>query len=209
MSKKRQPARPELPPFLLATDKRTTVLRAAATLFLRDGYSGTSMDAVTAEAGVSKATVYAHFASKGALFETLMREGTGTAFSQFPSLVRAGGDPTAELLAFLTPVTEHILGGGLAWYRLIVAEAVRHPQYARLFREVALGRLQQVLERYFEELVREGVLADVEPHRAAEALLTLVLIGPLHDRLLLGPEAADFQERLRFALATVLRAYGR
>ena len=48
--------------------KRQAILEAAKVLFLSNGYASTSMDAVAAEAGVSKLTVYSHFNDKETLF---------------------------------------------------------------------------------------------------------------------------------------------
>ena len=193
------------PPFLAGTDKRSCVLRAAFTLFLRDGYSETSMDAVTEEAGVSKATVYAHFASKQVLFETLMTAGSSQAFAEFPPLDRRGGNPADELLAFFEPVVGHILAkGGVAWDRLVIAEAVRHPALARLFHRSTLARLGAAVERYLGELRREGLVAGADDRLAADALLAAALLGPLHTVLLLGPDAVDFRPALRFAVRTFL-----
>src|SRR5437588_11105700 len=47
---------------------RRAILDAAAAVFLRNGYLGTSMDEIAALAGVSKQTVYKHFADKKRLF---------------------------------------------------------------------------------------------------------------------------------------------
>lgn len=54
-------------------DKRGAILRAAAELFPRQGFDKTSMDSIAECAMVSKATVYAHFASKEVLFRTTLR----------------------------------------------------------------------------------------------------------------------------------------
>ncbi|MDQ0753293.1 TetR/AcrR family transcriptional repressor of mexJK operon [Streptomyces africanus] len=51
--------------------KRQAIVRAARELFLRDGF-GVGMDAIAAEAGVSKVTVYNHFGSKEALFTAVI-----------------------------------------------------------------------------------------------------------------------------------------
>ena len=48
--------------------KREAILDAAKRLFILHGYEGSSMDAIAAEAGVSKLTLYSHFASKENLF---------------------------------------------------------------------------------------------------------------------------------------------
>src|SRR5438105_425406 len=51
-----------------STRKRRAILEAATAVFLRNGYLGTSMDEIAALAGVSKQTVYKHFADKKRLF---------------------------------------------------------------------------------------------------------------------------------------------
>src|ERR1700678_3279294 len=57
-----------------ASPKRRQVIDAATELFLAKGYGAVSMDAVARAADVSKATLYAHFASKDALFATIIRD---------------------------------------------------------------------------------------------------------------------------------------
>ena len=54
--------------------KRAAILQAAIDLFLKNGYSNTSMDAIAAKAGVTKQTVYAHCKSKDALFALIVTE---------------------------------------------------------------------------------------------------------------------------------------
>src|SRR5437016_3325040 len=49
------------------------IREAATTLFLRNGYLGTTMDEIAALAGVSKQTVYTHFPDKEGLFSDLIR----------------------------------------------------------------------------------------------------------------------------------------
>ena len=69
---------PELPAMSVSAAVRTVsapkhdaILDAAKRVFLREGYSA-SMDLVSAEAGVSKQTVYNHFASKEGLFRAIV-----------------------------------------------------------------------------------------------------------------------------------------
>ncbi|HET6586161.1 MAG TPA: helix-turn-helix domain-containing protein, partial [Oleiagrimonas sp.] len=49
-------------------EKRAAILAASIDLFTRQGFEGTSMDAVATAAGVSKLTVYSHFGDKDNLF---------------------------------------------------------------------------------------------------------------------------------------------
>ena len=52
--------------------KAQEILQAARGVFIAKGFEAASMDAVAREAGVSKATVYAHFKSKSDLFAAMM-----------------------------------------------------------------------------------------------------------------------------------------
>ncbi|MBD8512710.1 TetR/AcrR family transcriptional regulator [Photobacterium sp. CAU 1568] len=56
----------------LSEKKRLAILDAAETLFHQQGVEQTSMDQVSSEAGVSKRTVYNHFATKQVLFEAIL-----------------------------------------------------------------------------------------------------------------------------------------
>ena len=51
-----------------AARRHEALLDAAGRLFLAGGLSGTSIDAIAAEAGVAKRFIYARYADKGALF---------------------------------------------------------------------------------------------------------------------------------------------
>jgi AcrR family transcriptional regulator len=54
-----------------AAETRHRILEAAEALFVRDGYSATSIAAIAAEAGVSQKTVYLGFETKAGLLRTL------------------------------------------------------------------------------------------------------------------------------------------
>lgn len=55
-------------------ERRKALLEGALTLFVTRGFDQTSMDAICAHAGVTKGSVYHHFASKEALAATLYAE---------------------------------------------------------------------------------------------------------------------------------------
>ncbi len=58
---------------LTLDQRRKRILTAATRLFARRGYDGASMSGIAAGAGITKPVLYDHFASKEALFETLLR----------------------------------------------------------------------------------------------------------------------------------------
>jgi TetR/AcrR family transcriptional regulator of autoinduction and epiphytic fitness len=77
--------------------KRAAIIEAARTTFKELGVAATSMDKLAEVAGVSKRTVYNHFATKEALVMTLMTDLWQQALSQ-PSVVYNSHQPLAEQL---------------------------------------------------------------------------------------------------------------
>ena len=58
---------------LTLEQRRSKILAAATRIFARKGYDGASMSGIATAAGITKPVLYDHFASKDALFETLLR----------------------------------------------------------------------------------------------------------------------------------------
>ncbi len=57
-----------------ASDRRVLILEAAREAFADGGYHQTSLDAVAERAGVSKALIYEHFASKRELHAAMLEQ---------------------------------------------------------------------------------------------------------------------------------------
>src|SRR5262245_11441501 len=53
---------------------RAAVLESARALFLRDGYAGTTMEALAAAAGLTKRTLYNNYGDKEALFRLIIAD---------------------------------------------------------------------------------------------------------------------------------------
>lgn len=67
-------------PLPASTSKQEQILQGAIRVFLKEGYARSSMDRVSAEAGVSKQTIYSHFQDKEGLFKALIERLTLTCF---------------------------------------------------------------------------------------------------------------------------------
>ena len=100
------------PPEVRLPLQRDRLLRAAALEFAECGYAGTSSDAISRRAGMSKATFYEHFANKEecilALFDLTVRTVQGAmadAARRAPSDARER--MKAGTRAFLTALSEH------------------------------------------------------------------------------------------------------
>src|SRR5262245_3207960 len=85
--------------------KAESILGAAKRTFLASGFGAVSMDTIAREAGVSKATVYAHFSGKEELFGAVIERECGLYFARFS----AGELDPVDVRASLTVLGRHYL----------------------------------------------------------------------------------------------------
>ncbi|WP_427161965.1 TetR/AcrR family transcriptional regulator [Aliinostoc sp. HNIBRCY26] len=116
-------------------DKIDAILTGAIQEFLTHGYAATSMDRVTAAAGVSKTTVYSYFQDKEGLFTALVqhlaeKRCLATLDEQFLQ-----GDPPIVLRYIANDVLDKVNQEQdlLSLVRLIIGESERFPELARIF----------------------------------------------------------------------------
>jgi len=86
---------------------RAQLIAIATRLFASRGYEDTSIEAVLREAGVSRGSLYHHFAGKEALFEAVLEDVE----------VRVGGAVIAAAADAAGPVAA-LRAGSLAWVRI-------------------------------------------------------------------------------------------
>src|SRR5271154_2380195 len=99
--------------------KRAAILKGARAVFMREGFVQGSMDAVAAEAGVGKQTIYRHFRSKEALVQALVEAMCAPEVVQPPPSSLSIHERLRELLlAFAAGVAEP---DSVRLYRAIVA----------------------------------------------------------------------------------------
>ncbi|MGE0718851.1 MAG: TetR/AcrR family transcriptional regulator [Alphaproteobacteria bacterium] len=190
--------------------KRAAILEAANEIFLRDGFEAASMEAVTARAGVSKATVYSHFPNKHALFAAIVHQRCATLVPALEEATRAEAPPAEVLTAVGVALFEKLVTpAALDLYRVVVAEAPRQPELGHAFYAAGPDRIAEALARYLAAQADAGRLAVDDPRLAAEQFLGM-LVGHHHVRLLMGvrTEPMGPAECRRLVAAAVARFIG-
>ncbi len=189
--------------------KREAIIEAAQALFLEHGYGVTSMDMVAGKAGVSKATIYAHFAGKDDLFAAVIHRHRELDFDSMPPWERQPDAGTALTQAGTDLIRLILSPDVMGMHRVVVAEAPRQPELARAFWEAgpAYGKARVVA--LFADLDRRGLLSVPEAWAAADQFLGM-LRSEVFYRTLLGlalPEGRSPQTTVANAVDTMLRAY--
>jgi TetR/AcrR family transcriptional regulator, mexJK operon transcriptional repressor len=198
-----------------AARKRRAILDAATSVFLRQGYRGTSMDEIAALAGVSKQTVYKHFADKEHLFieivTSTVNEISDPVHDEVLNL-RDSGDVESDLCDLARRQLARVMQPRLLELRrLVIGEASRFPELGRTFYERGPGRTIAALTAAFERLAARGVLRLEDPALAASHFNWLIMSAPINQAMLLGPDGipapADLDRLADAGVRAFLAAY--
>jgi TetR/AcrR family transcriptional repressor of mexJK operon len=196
--------------------KRRAILDAATTVFLRQGYLGTSMDEIAALAAVSKQTVYKHFSDKKSLFTEIVTSTVNEASDPVHDEVLALQD-SGDLEVDLRDLARRQLGAVmqsrlLQLRRLVIGEAGRFPELGRAFYEQGPGRTVAALATTFERLAERGVLKVDDPLLAAQHFNWLIMSSPINQAMLRGddgiPSPAELDRYVDAGVRVFLAAYG-
>lgn len=191
--------------------KRQAILEAAKTLFLSNGYDGSSMDAIAAEAGVSKLTVYSHFTDKERLFVAAVESKCA---EQLPELLFELSDeiPIDSALLAIGRGFNRLINSreSVELHRVMVSLAAQDPKLSRMFYEAGPQRVLNEMEHLLRQADARGKLRVADPQSAADQFFCLIK-GGAHFRLLIGCAAAlegEAAERhVQEAVQMFLRAY--
>jgi TetR/AcrR family transcriptional repressor of mexJK operon len=207
----------EVPDERRSARKRRAIIEAATTVFLRKGYLGTSMDEIAALAGVSKQTVYKHFADKERLFSEIVirtvNEAGDPVYDEVLNLADSG-DVEADLCDLARRQLARVIQPRMMQLRrLVIGEAGRFPELGRTFFEQGPGRTMAALATAFERLDARGVLHVEDASVAARHFNWLVMSAPVNEAMLLGRDGplapADLNRHAETGVRAFLAAYGR
>ena len=186
------------------------ILAAARKIFMEEGYGTASMDAIARQAAVSKATLYAHFAGKDALFAALIV----AECRQLSDRIGCGALDEPDIRVALLQVAQDFnqllcTGDGLTMCRIVVAEVPRFPELGRIFYDsgpnVMIDRIADILRRATDR----GLLSLPNPRIAAIQFISLIR-GESHLSRVLGLSAASTSsaEYVEASVDLFLAGYG-
>lgn len=188
--------------------KRDAILAAAHELFTTEGYPGTSMDSMAARANVSKATLYAHFPSKEALYQAVISAWTEDQL-RLPDDIALW--PVEKGLRF---ILERFVGmitdpAAMAVYRAVVTNGQRYPEMLQAFRAAGPQAWLSRVSAYLASQHRRGTLYVPVPDLAAPLILHLVKGEPILRALYSGAPCSPFpvETFINEAIRIVLAAY--
>ena len=194
--------------------KRSAIIKAATAVFCREGFSGASIDAIAAEARVSRQTVYNQIGDKEKLLAAVVAGITARSsamlFETLGTFPEKPQDVEAELIAFAMRLTRNCVcdNDGAALRKLIQNEGQRYPELFAVWRDYGPGKNWPAIASRFAQLAHQGYLEIDDPHLAARQFMALIN-ADLPSTTYLGqpPSDAELREAATNAVRTFTRAY--
>ncbi len=175
-------------PPLTTRNKRQQIVDAAIDVFLRHGYSATTLLKVAEEAGVIRATIYSHFPDKEALFAAIIEELTINRLG--PNLEESIQDLSPrEFVLFLRDMVKRRSKDKqyLALLRTVIGESERFPELSRMYFNTIYSKGMTIAHKY---LHNHKELRFKDPMAASIVVCGSMMAWLIQQELLHGKEIA-------------------
>lgn len=157
----------------IAEFKRKQILDAAVELFLRNGYHGTSVDAIAGVLGVSKQFVYYQFKDKAAILDGVCTTGAELTLSAISDSDELVGSTVDKMRVFCRRLTEIVIDHGK--YLAVYASEVSTLRDEDRKRTLAIrAEVDDRVSELIEKGGREGVFVAGDPLITARAVTGMI-----------------------------------
>ena len=200
------------PTRLAALERDERLLAIATGMFMEHGFEGTSMDALAEAAAVGKATLYARYTDKAALFSAVLRRRILQVYEPLEtefSLV----DDEADLRDTLRAVARRLLARTLApdaaaLGRILAAQGFRFPELGQLAVREGLTRQVRLIATILARFADRHPTRVGDPEVAADLFLSITL-GRAAKAALYGVPLDEhlLEQRLEMAVDVFLDGY--
>ncbi len=188
------------------------ILAAARDLFLEQGFDVVTMDMVTRVSGVSKATLYVHFANKEALFEAVLTdEAKRVTDTIWLSDVEVDDVPMALNRVARNFIDIFTTSRCVLLWRAAIGAVPRFPEIGRVVFEAGPVVVTERLARFFTLAHEKGLLDVPNPTLAARQFLSIIR-GDIDVRGMLSlelPAKAEIEEQIEEGITLFLARYER
>ncbi len=182
--------------------KRHDVLSAAWELFAARGFASTNMRDLAAQAGVSTATIYAHFPTKRDLLRALVAQRWEAALSGLLHRAAAVADPLERLLFAVTGLNRAIAGDPLLRQLLVTPRRVGEGHL-----DDQVTRIEDMMDARCADAIRAAVAAKRLTCADPDALAVLIRVSMQGWLLTEAKRKRPMSEaRLTKSLVALLRA---
>ena len=156
----------------LPEDRRSRILEASASVFLKKGYEATTMQEIAAEANISPSMIYQFYRSKEDLFLSFTEN---TAYSQIMELMTESLDKKKKFAyEDIRQALFDVAFNFVSWHverleliRLLVSTSHNFPGIGRHYRDKLIRPTEQLLAQFFKHLTDQSRFTVADPEWAS------------------------------------------
>ena len=184
------------------------LVEIAAAMFMERGFDATTIDAVAEAASIGKATLYARYRDKAALFAAVVQRQIDRWLIVSATEIPTPGERAADVLLTMGRgmAAAILIPEAIAINRIVTAQATRFPELAHMAHREAWQRSNASVAAVLEYFERDGQIAVEDSEMAADLFLSLV-VGRLSRLAMLGIaiDAEQVERRVEAAVALFLQ----
>ena len=169
---------------------RERLIDAAVRLLSRPGGGLVSIEAIAAEAGLTKGAVYHHFADRGELLRAVAHR-VSPVEEMRAQIEPSVGLPARESLVIIARAYYAAMRSRADLVRNLAANSSQDPELARVVMSEIIGQGAPLMVAWFGLHIQKGNLRPIDP-----ALLIQALFGPVFLLIVLGPTVFDELARI-------------
>lgn len=177
-----------------ASETEQRILRAALTVFERDGFLGARMQVIADEAGISKAALHYHFRNKEKLFDRIFDDYTARIIPLVGSWDDGTDDWRGQVRRFVKELMHLFSESSLLF---MAQELHRDPKKL----EPRMQQRRKAPNRFVDwygHLRSRGLVRNTDPHAVLTAMQSLCAYPSMNPRMLAGAMRMNKQEYGRF-----------
>lgn len=181
-------------------------LEVAESVFMSQGYAGTSVNEIVRLSGGSLGTLYRLFGNKLGLFEAVFKKKSKELFSQFEEASFWDDNLEKSLFRFGQTLQRIALSAdGTAIYRLVITENnIDQGEIQKIFYKYGPQTAIQMLSGYLHKQIEEGRIELLDSKLAAAQFIEMIK-GPFVNRTLFGETIKESE--LEMALKQAIQVF--
>lgn len=169
-------------------DTSQTILQVAQQLFIKQGYTATSMREIAEGAGIGKATIYHHFRDKQTIALKLLDDVIQKMQSGL-DVIQAEQDP-CQRIEVAAKLTLGFLFDSAELLQIVRREVPGARETMKRELVIFFTRFSSLLEEAFIRGMEAGIFRPIDPSETARVFLTMIQ-GNFAMLILLGIRASD------------------
>lgn len=186
-------------------ERRLEIAKAAAGVFNKLGYQGTSMGAVADALGMSRASLYYYIANKRELFDEVVLEAAEVNVAAAEAVLRSDAPATEKLRTLIIELMKSY-GTHYPLLYIYLRENLSHVEGSRTDWSQRIRKLNQRYEAIFVSIVQEGIDSKAIRPIATAKMLAYGIIGMMGwtSRWFVPHKSAESAEEIGAAFAEMV-----